>query len=477
MDINQSSLKTLAKIALAAMAALFVIAIVFYKERVLFADAAFVVFHIINEKIFAIQENRYGSFITQMFPYFGAKLHLPLKTIIVGYGISFNLFFLSVNAALIYLLKQYRLAILMALYYFLFFSESFIWISEIPQGIAWMFLLYGIMMYLGEKKNNLILFLSFIILGTLTLFTHFVIAIPFLYLWVFFIIERNNWPFSKSTSWMLSGLIVVIIAGKFALSGSATGPEASQLHGVTHFSLKDIIESFSKPEVTMFLYRCLVNYWAGTLVFIIGMVALLRNKQTLLAIWTFLSVTGYVIIKGLTYGTLDGTTQLFHIESEWTAIGIIVATPFVYSFLAAAGKPIGACLLTGIFIARLVYIILFTLPFSARTEMKEQILTQMRRKGITKLAVISTEPLRAKAMLDWGLTYESTIMSSLDGDNPQLTFVFVADYEKAKIEKLKSSTQFFDTWNFIPNNSLNKEYYHLNDAATYQVMTYQDLLK
>jgi len=75
MDECRQSLRKLANIAFAAMGALFVLAILFYKERVLFADAAFIAFHIINDKKLAIQENRYGSFITQVVPLFGQKLH------------------------------------------------------------------------------------------------------------------------------------------------------------------------------------------------------------------------------------------------------------------------------------------------------------------------------------------------------------------------------------------------------------------
>ena len=457
MDASQHPLKNISRIALAAMGALFVVAIIYYKERSLFADAAFVIFHIINEKNLVIQENRYGSFVTQMFPDLGQKLHLSVKTILVLYGISFNLFYFSVSAIL-YKLKQYYFVILMALYYFLFFSESFIWISEIPQGIAWMFLLFGVTLYLWNKKANILLLsLSFILFAALALFSHFVIAIPFIFLWVYFIIEKNNWPFSKGISILLSSLIVFVIIVKFLLSGGQHGPESSQLYGVTHFSLKDVIESFTKPVVQMFFYRCLVNYWPGTLVFIIGIAALIKNRQRTLAIWTIASTLGYIIIMGLTYGNLDSSTRLFHIESEWTSIGIIIAAPFVFTFLPKLKSTTAAWLLAGIFIIRFIYIISFFPPFTARNNMKEQLLSQMRKKGIKKLALINDEHLRAIAILDWALPYESVLMSSVDGDKPQLTFLFVNPDDKHTLEELQDPKIFFNVWDVIPCNKLNKE--------------------
>src|ERR1700761_2138038 len=101
-DAHQRHLKTIAYVAFAGMTALFILSALLYRERVLFADASYVVFNIINGKSMMIQEKRYGSFITQMFPYLGAKFHLPLKPILVLYGISFNLFFLSVAATLVF---------------------------------------------------------------------------------------------------------------------------------------------------------------------------------------------------------------------------------------------------------------------------------------------------------------------------------------------------------------------------------------
>ena len=320
------------------MGVLFILSIVTYKERVLFADAAYVVFNIINDQKFCIQESRYGSFITQMFPYFGQKFHLPLRSVLVLYGISFNLFFLAVNATLVLVLKQYRLAILMALYYFLFISESFIWISDVPQGVAFMFLLFGVMLYLQNKKANIFLFyIAFILLAILTLFTHFAMIIPLAFLWVYFIIEKKYLPFSGKETFILSGLIICIIVFKFLLSGGQHGREGSQLYWVRHLSIKDIINTFRTSVVKIFFRRCFTNYWLGILVFIVGMATLIKNKEKKLAVWTLVSVLGYIMIMGLTFTDNNYDTRLFHIESEWSGIGIIVATPFVFAFYPNSG--------------------------------------------------------------------------------------------------------------------------------------------
>ena len=55
----------------------------FYMERMLFLDASFILFRIINLGEFQIQEHRYGSFITQAFPLIAAKLHLPIQVVVL----------------------------------------------------------------------------------------------------------------------------------------------------------------------------------------------------------------------------------------------------------------------------------------------------------------------------------------------------------------------------------------------------------
>src|SRR6185369_12630014 len=145
---------------------------------------------------------RYGSFITQMVPYFAQKLHLPIKAILIGYSVSFNLFYLSVASLLVYRYKQYALGILMALYYFLFVTDSYFWTNnEIHQAVGWMFLFFGVTLNMGNKNVKMpVLLPVFSVLAFLAVFTHFVVIIPVVFLWVYFLIEKNNWPFSKNTS-------------------------------------------------------------------------------------------------------------------------------------------------------------------------------------------------------------------------------------------------------------------------------------
>ena len=261
MAPGEDTLKKISVVALCAMVTLLAGAIIFYKERVFFADTSFYIFTVVNSRGFCIQYNRYGAFITQLLPMLGQKLHLPLKILLMSYVVSFNLFFLTVAMLLVYKFKQYGLAILMSLYYFLFVSASFFWVNdEIHEAIAFMFLFFGAILYMGSKQTKMLLLLPpFVVLCFFTISTHFIAMIPMFYLWVYFILERRRWPFSRSKTIALSCAILLVIILKNVLTPMLPYDQ-EHLHGLTHISIQDIIDGFKAPVVVMFLKRCVTNY-------------------------------------------------------------------------------------------------------------------------------------------------------------------------------------------------------------------------
>ena len=295
------------------------------------------------------------------------------------------------------------------------------------------------------------------------------------FLWVYLIIEKKNWPFSKNVSLLLSSILIVMLGLKLVATNSSY--DNQHLHGIMHFSIKDILLTFQKPVVKIFLYRCMVNYWLGTLVFIIGIITLVKSNEKILAIWTFISVLGYIIIMGLTYESLDETTLLFHIESEWSFLAIIVAAPFVFISLPKLKSQTIAWLLIGIFVIRSAYIISSLQSFTIRNNQTEQILAQMRKKGITKLALYNDQHLMEIAKLGWGLPFESILRSSIDGDKPQLTFLFVNPDDKKTMEELNNTKGFYHAWMMLSYKDLNKEYFNIDTTKPYQIMTYAEFLK
>jgi len=472
-------LKKQSQIALAAMGLLLLGSIVFYKERILFSDSAYILFDIINYHSLAIQEHRYGSFITQLAPWLGQKIHMPVRAMLMAYSVSFNLFYFVVAALLIYRFRQYMLAIVMALYYFLLVSQSYFWVNdEIHQAVAWMFLLLGYTLGKGVAGSGkrITFFALFSLLCFLTIFTHFIVIIPLVFLWVFLWLG-TDWPFAKKESWLLSLIVVATIAAKFTFTLLRPSWDSDHLHGVTHFSIKDIIQSFSTPVVTVFLQRCLSIYWPGTIVFTLGLAGLIMKKEWKRLLWVVVSFAGYLVIMGLTYAADNGAMALFHVESEWQCISIIMAAPFVFSFLQWQKQIWAFPLLVLVFSVR-IYSIMSVYPlFHWRIDFQEQVFAQMSKKGITKLALYDDiPPVRAKYMLDWGAPYESLLGSAMQGEKPQRIFLFINRDNKTGISALMPD-KFCTIFGALPAKNLNGAYFTIDTTHPYSIMSHDELMK
>lgn len=440
MNLSKTSENLAARVCLAAMAILAIGGIFFYKERSFFADTAYVLFHIINNQALAIQFNRYGAVITQAVPLAVVKLHLPLKAVLVAYSASTGIFYFSVAALLIYRFRQYGLMVLMALCYFVFVSQSFYWGSEIPQGLAWMFLMFGVALYMGQKGRSLwLIAIPFAATCLLAVFTHFSIMMAMLYLWVYMISDKERWPFKVRDSLWLSGLLLSCIGFKFylAMDVNVKAGDGPILESVFRCSIRDIYGMFGTPVQQAFLGRCVTNYWAGVILFITGVTSLLLQRKYWLAIWSVLTCLGYMVIMSLTFSGWGVDAALFHIESEWLCMSVPALTPFALGYLPV-GKGRKAVLFTaGVLLVRMVYIAMAATPFRWHIQFQERAFTQMEQLKENKVAFLRTEELHSNYILDWAAGYESMLASGLRGDRPQKLFAIVPPSDTAAIRSFR----------------------------------------
>ncbi len=480
MPQTTNSLKKLSLLGLAVLGVLFIGGIVFYKERVFFCDASYIAFNILKYDRLFIQEHRFGSFVTQMVPLLGAKLHLPVGIILKSYAFSFNLFYLLVGIV-VYRCRQYGLLLVMALTYTLLVSDTYFWTNnEIHQALAWMFLFFAVVLRMGEKNVSMILFLPvFLLLAVTTLYTHFIVIIPMAFLWGYFWIAGDSWYWNRNTSILLTACLLAIVASKFVLLNGISY-EAGHLHNITHFSAGDIVAAAHASVVKKFAMRLLKIYWLAPILFALGIVTLLKNNTKALLAWTLVSFTGYVIIMGLTY--TDGDILLFHIESEWESMAVIFATPFVFAALPKMEFRYAVILLVVVLVVRCGYIVNSSFKFSWRTRFKEHVLTQMKKKNITKLALVGNEYLHKKNdffhrknIQDWALPEESLLMSTMNGDQPTLTFFLIDPEDKITLNLITQPKEIYTSFDSRKGERLNNNYFRFDTSHPYRVMTYEEL--
>ncbi|NCX96177.1 MAG: hypothetical protein EBX41_07165 [Chitinophagia bacterium] len=411
-------MKTLARISLLSLAALLVLAIVYYKERVLFADAPHILFRIINEGTLKIEENRWGAFITQLFPLVLSKLHAPLPAILFLYSISFNLFYTAVGFVLYKVYKRYDLVVLLTLYFTVFATATFYWTNnEVHQGMAWLCLATAITEHGFQKQQHpLLAGIVFTPLYALAIWTHPLVMLVAVFYWIFYLI------FSKENTligWQKGAFTVILSLLCFAKfwQGMHHGYDSGKIEQVTTFSATKLRDIFSYPQWHFFYTGIVKHYWLLPVCIMGSIIALGKENKYLFLVAYIIYIGLYVALICITYPAM---VSPFYIESEYMPLSVIAALPMVMLLLPKLPlKATGAA--WGCFLVfKFILIVLAAKPFEERLSLLTLIEKQMQVNKTPKLVLIDNAHILDKPLiLVWGAPTETMLISALKGHYPQ----------------------------------------------------------
>jgi hypothetical protein len=133
---------------------LFVIgAIVFYKERVLYADTAHFAAEITGGGRFFIG-HRWIAIFSRILPFTSTYLGASIKISLILYSVNLALIYTVPYLILAFFFKNRSLAVTLLLFQFVFlFRSNFLAISELQHGLVLLLLLWGWMRYLTLQKR------------------------------------------------------------------------------------------------------------------------------------------------------------------------------------------------------------------------------------------------------------------------------------------------------------------------------------
>jgi hypothetical protein len=167
-----------------------VLSLVYYKERTLFTDAAFHIFHIIWKDTFLIAHNRAGNVLIQILPWLAVKSHLPLKVVLMAYSFNYVLFFAVGYHLLVRWLKNDYLGWILIFFLTLLSLDSFYYIqSGLYQGVTVILLVFGmILKHPNMDKRWMYITLPLLLLLLANYHKSMLVLFPFF--WVFFMLHR-----------------------------------------------------------------------------------------------------------------------------------------------------------------------------------------------------------------------------------------------------------------------------------------------
>jgi len=458
--------KGIQRITILGFGSLLLFALFFWKERALFVDASYILFRIVNLDSFQVQEHRYGSFITQAFPLLAARLHLPITVIVLLYSISFNLFYLLAGWLVTYRLRQPLLGVLMLFYYLLMVSDSFYWTNnEVHQGIAWMFLMLSLFLYLGGKRTRPIVVLPFfLLLSFFAIFTHPLVIFPLGFLWALLFFQPA-WPYGRVWTAVFTTILLILAYIKYRLSTGAASShyDVEKLEAVRQLNAGVIRSALTSPMVTELLQRTAWNYWLLPLLSFAGLIAAIRKKAWIQAALTVGFSGIYIVLVCLTFRDFIP----FYTESEWMAGSIIFCGLFVFYLLPSLRARWAIAVVAVIVLVRLGYIGFASEKFVERRQWLEAGLGQMRKSGATKGLVAETPENGKLLIMNWGVPAETMIASALAGEYPQRSFVVkpVAEFESG-IQLGKG--EMIAPFEILDPSWLNLRYFRFDTAQNYK---------
>ena len=463
-------------VSFAVIGLLGVLSVIWYRQRMLFVDPAFIAFEIIQYKGFMISERRYGSFITQMWPLIGSSLGWSLKTILIVYSASFYAFYLSVAALVGFAWKQYGLVTLLALYLTLVVSDVYFWPNnEIHQAVGWMMLFLGL--YFSAFRRRLrwyehILLVSFAFLATVT---HMLAAAPIAFLWVYLHLSRVGRlrELRRGRVYGYSAVVVVGIAVRYLLSKQGWYDNV-KLGAVSNLSLERIANTFTSGQAITMWEETLVNYWLLFPVLGLGVYATLRRGRGELAVITLLAGLAYFILICMTYAEAFDRTHLFYFESEWMAGGMILATPFVLELLTGLRWSTATVALLLIFGIRLYYISDGYDYFNTRLENHAVLSDELRKVPGRKAILKPAAALDDYFGMHWGVPVESLYFSVLAGDTVSTTLK-IERSNPAEVDTSRVGL-YLGAFRGVPITSMNERYHRLADS-TYVILNEAQLTR
>ncbi len=476
MPVVNSPMKAAALITPLVLLVLLVMSLIFFKERMLYIDAPHMLFRIINDGRFHIEEHRYGSFISQLFPWIGIRLHIPLMGLMILYSAGFYIFYLSVALLLVYKFRNYGLAILLGLYFTLFVSDTYYWPNnEVHQGIAWLTFTFGVNYFAAERRwpfpVRLVLFFGSFFLS---IWTHPLVMLAAVYLWFFYVADRKLFS-STRVQMVLFSVILIVLAGVKFYQGMQHGYDSSKIEVLTGFDIHRLRSIFSSPQFRFFKDGISGRYLLFSVLFITGLISLLANKRYLLFAWTILFATGYVALICVTYW--DFTLRSF-MESEYMPLVIICCAPFVYYVIPMMRPKLCVAAIAVVYFIRIAFIVVAAGPFSNRVAMMERINEKMKQKQLTKVIITSPFPPIIDSVLisKWGAPVESMFLSKLRGETPQRTFIFLDSQEMMSFHTAARDT-LLGAWEKRAAVNINPAYCSIDTSVQYSVLTYRMLME
>lgn len=449
-DAREEKIEKTLLIGLGLLAFLVVLSIIYWEERVFYADAAFQIFSVIDGQKLAIQVQRFGAAIVQVPALLFVKSNAPLDLILKVYSLSFTVYPLLLAVFIWKWLNSSRLALLVVLFFGLTQVHTFFWIqSELIQGC--MYSILAIAVVIKQPKPNWWLLLLWQLLTILVIYSHPLSVTLFLFLWAWFAYEKRrdiDWRY-----YSLFGTMMLILLYKYAIA--ELGAYDANAVGMFAGFRGRLTNLFSLPSTVFFFKRLLSTYYLLPIVLTINLVFLFKHKSW----WNIaLMLSGTFAWLVLILTTYHYSSDQMYLESYYLPLGIFIGLPLVDKVIGVGQTWIWVTFIAVVSCFRIGQIIEINDRYSERLSwMKEQV-TLAEKNPHRRSYLLKSDAPAYHSNLDWAVPYETMLISSLKApSNTRSIYIIPSEEQVEAVINLEGGIP--SPIGFHPFNSLNDQYF------------------
>jgi len=442
-------------------AVLFIYAIYYIAERVIYLDSAAQLFEMINAQSFKIYVGRYTMYIQQFLPVMAIKVGLPLKIVLLSYSLSFYIITYLVFLYIRYRVKSTKGVVLLLLSTIGVSHTFFHSISETYQ-----LLIFGSLFYvtINQKINSFFYLLINSILIVIMYYIHPVSVFFIAFVIGFKFLDKLNF---KDYKIYILFLFFIALASLKLLFPDESSHDAKFLNELKYFDeLFDNLLNLASTQY--FIKNFFTVYIIPTILLVITTVYYILNKKFLKLLFVNGFIFSFLLLSLIIYNKGDFPIGM---ERSFLPLYIFVLIPFVSDVLFSLKKHIlvSSILLVLLLSNEFINIVIASDKYVKSIKDTEYLLSKMEKKGVSKAQFFSDEikPI----FTNWSSSFESLLLSSLKGKDSSKTFFLQENYDFTLRENTDS--MFFMTyfWKYTTTNrqKFNSKYFNL-PLEPYEVM-------
>ena len=433
----------------------FVLAVVLYKERGTFMDVSFQTFEMIRTHALAPQVYRFGSALTQIYPFMGILLGLPLWMIAMLYSVGIIIYHGLIFYYCAFRRQSTNMTFVFILYSAMMTTHMFFWIqSEFSQALPFMI---GLLCFLENKQFNhfSLKHYSILLVGIITLVFFHPLAFPVYTLCLVLIFAtKQNWDKRVlGISWLLA-FSVYLVKRQFFKNWYDEGA-----HERTQNISSLFPNYFSTDSTKLFLSNSYTIYIGVTLSFVVLILLLIQYKKYVLLGISMLSILGYFFMINVTHPKADE----FYLENMYLAIPLLIALPLASIFKKTESTQIHKRLNVFLILICMICLSRLCLIYGQYTERINCFRTTMSQYKGQKTILSEKHVPMNKLLFSWPSAYECWMISTIE-TGQTVSLVVVDDVQK--LIPYKDTTTAFIGIQIYPYKDLPSNYFSFKDTMT-----------